>query len=87
MVGDWFAGLEAVFYYTASAISPISPIKKGWSLMETRDQSIPVTASGRRDFLAGVTALAGAAGLLGSTGSAAAGDTYDFDLIHLLKTF
>ena len=43
--------------------------------METRDQSIPVTASGRRDFLAGVTALAGAAGLLGSTGSAAAGDT------------
>ena len=74
MVGDWFAGLEAVIY-TEGAIFPISLIKKGWSLMETRDQSIPVTASGRRDFLAGVTALAGAAGLLGSTGSAAAGDT------------
>jgi oxalate decarboxylase len=43
--------------------------------MQSRDRSTPAADSDRRDFLAGMTALAGAAGLFGSTERAVAGDT------------
>jgi len=43
--------------------------------MDSPDHTTPAAGSGRRDFLAGMTALAGAAGLLASTERAAAGDT------------
>jgi oxalate decarboxylase len=43
--------------------------------MDSLDHTTPAAGSGRRDFLAGMTALAGAAGLFASTERAAAGDT------------
>ncbi len=52
-----------------------TPAQKGWCSVGFPDRSTPASGSDRRDFLAGMTALAGAAGLLTATEQVRAGDS------------